>query len=214
MPISIEVQRLEWLEKFGQFLANTYATQNGVLIVTCDFNINLLSHQNESTSRYKNMLHSFSLQQHVTEPTRKGKTIIDPISSNIFTKLIHCNVFSADEISDHDEPYAIFNINKKYNCCGPPAFKSQRIAYQSNQKLLHHCQHSLSVQKYLMFNAFGEGYLCLLKRFLFLSIHRLYLIQFLHEIYVEKVLQEIFWAHFLGCLYHPNGTKIHQDAAL
>ena len=84
------------------------------------------------------MLHSFSLQQHVTEPTRKGKTIIDPISSNIFTKLIHCNVFSADEISDHDEPYAIFNINKKYNCCGPPAFKSQRVAYQSNQKLLHH----------------------------------------------------------------------------
>ena len=69
----------------------------------------------------------------------KGKTIIDPISSNIFTKLIHCNVFSADEISDHDEPYAIFNISKKYNCCGPLAFKSQRVAYQSNQKLLHHC---------------------------------------------------------------------------
>ena len=34
----------------------------------------------------------------------------------------------------------------------------------------------LSVQKYLMFIAFGVRYLCILKRFLFLSIHRLYFI--------------------------------------
>ena len=37
------------------------------------------------------MLHTFSLQQHVTKPTRKGKTLIDHISSNISYKLIHCN---------------------------------------------------------------------------------------------------------------------------
>ena len=30
--------------------------------------------------------------------------------------------------------------NKKYNCTGPPAFKSQKVGYQSNQKLLHHYQ--------------------------------------------------------------------------
>ena len=30
---------------------------------------------------------------------------------------------------------------KKYNCSGTPAFKSQRVGYQSNQKLLHHYQH-------------------------------------------------------------------------
>ena len=30
-------------------------------------------------------------------------------------------------------------LNKKYNCTGPPTFKSQKVAYQSNQKLLHHC---------------------------------------------------------------------------
>ena len=28
-------------------------------------------------------------------------------------KLIHCNVISTDQISDHDEPYAIFNIKKE-----------------------------------------------------------------------------------------------------
>ena len=29
-----------------------------------------------------------------------------------------------------------------HNCNGSPAFKSQRVGYQSNQKLLHHYQHS------------------------------------------------------------------------
>ena len=39
---------------------------------------------------------------------------------------------------------------------------------------------------YLVFNAFEKGYLSPLKRFLFLSIHRLYFIQVLHEIYIWK----------------------------
>ena len=29
----------------------------------------------------------------------------------------------------------------EYNWRGPPAFKTQRVGYQSNQKLLHHYQH-------------------------------------------------------------------------
>ena len=53
------------------------------------------------------------MQQHVTKSTTKGRTLIDHISSNISTKLIHCNVISTDEISDHNEPYAIFNIKKE-----------------------------------------------------------------------------------------------------
>ena len=35
----------------------------------------------------------------------------------------------------------VFDSNKKYNCCGPTAFKSQRVGYQSNQKLLCYYQH-------------------------------------------------------------------------
>ena len=54
----------------------------------------------------------------------------------------------------------------------------------------------LSVQKYLMFNVFGEGRLHLLKRYYFLTISRLYLIKFLCEIYMEKVLQELFCVFF------------------
>ena len=55
--------------------------------------------------------------------------------------------------------------------------------------------------------------ICVLKMFLFLSIRRLYFIQFLREIYMEKVIQELFSAPFFGCPYRYNGTKIHLDAA-
>ena len=54
-PSSIKVEKLEWIEKFEQFLANLYTTWNGVLIIIGDFNINLLSHQNESTNNNNNM---------------------------------------------------------------------------------------------------------------------------------------------------------------
>ena len=30
------------------------------------------------------------------------------------------------------------NVNNKQNCSGSLAFKSQRVGYHSNQKLLHH----------------------------------------------------------------------------
>ena len=35
-----------------------------------------------------------------------------------------------------------FHNNKKNNCSGAPAFVSQRVGFQSNQKLLHNYQHS------------------------------------------------------------------------
>ena len=111
-PSSIEVEKLEWLEKFDKF-ANIYTTWNRFLVVTGEFIINLLSHQNESTNRYKTPYILFSLQ-HVTKPTRKGKTLIDHTSSNISTKLIHCNVVSTDEVSDYDELYAIFSIKREH----------------------------------------------------------------------------------------------------
>ena len=55
----------------------------------------------------------FLLQQHVTKPTRKRKTLIDHIFSNILSKLIHDDIIYTDEISDHDCPYLTFNINKE-----------------------------------------------------------------------------------------------------
>ena len=85
---------------------------NHVFIVTGDFNIDLLGEPKESTWRYKNLLHTFSLQ-HITKATRKNKTLIDHIISNMNNKLLHTDVLMTDEISDHDMPFGILNMKEQ-----------------------------------------------------------------------------------------------------
>ena len=85
---------------------------DGIIIITGDMNIDLIGEQKESKKRYKNILHSFNLHQHITNPTRKDKSLIDHICSNIPNKLIHDDVICTDEISDHDTPFVILNIKK------------------------------------------------------------------------------------------------------
>ena len=94
-------------------MIDIYTSWNNTLILTSDFDIDLLNSCKESTKRYKDILHMFSLQQHVTKPTRKSKTLIDHICSNIPSKLIHGDAIYTYEISGHDCPYALFNIKKE-----------------------------------------------------------------------------------------------------
>ena len=84
-----------------------------MIIIAGDFNINLNSDSGESTQRYKQILDSFSLKQHINKPTRKSKTLIDHIYSDIPSKVVPNDVLHTDEISDHDMPYAILNVKKE-----------------------------------------------------------------------------------------------------
>ena len=74
-----------------------------MIILTGDTNIDLKS-DNSVIHKYKNILHSFSLYQHIDKPTRHGKRLIEHICSNIKSKVIHHDVIETDEISDHDMP--------------------------------------------------------------------------------------------------------------
>ena len=56
--------------------------------------------------------HSFNLHHHITKPTRKDKSLIDNICSNVPKKLIHNDVIYTDEINDHVTPFIIVNIKK------------------------------------------------------------------------------------------------------
>ena len=82
-------------------------------IIAGDFNINLNNDSGESTQQCKQILHSFSLKQHINKPTRNNKTLIDHICSNIPTKVVHSDALHTDEISDHDIPYSILNVKKE-----------------------------------------------------------------------------------------------------
>ena len=64
--------------------------------------IDVLNGSKESQRRYKDILHSFSLRQHITSPTRKSKTLINHVISTIPDRLIHHDVLNTEEISDHE----------------------------------------------------------------------------------------------------------------
>ena len=78
-----------------------------------DLNIDLLNGRKESQRRYKDILHSFSLRQYITSPTRKSKTLIDHVISTLPDRVIHHDVLNTEEISNHDTRYVIFNIKKE-----------------------------------------------------------------------------------------------------
>ena len=112
-PSSKENDKLPWLEKFDKLITDLNVRWNGPIFLAGDTNIDLLGDVKESTRRYKNILYSMNMKQHITKPTRKEKTLIDHISSNIPNKILHNDVIYADEVSDHDMPYIIVNIKKE-----------------------------------------------------------------------------------------------------
>ena len=61
--------------------------------------------------------------------------------------------------------------------------------------------------RYLMFNALGEGCLCLLKRFLYLSIRRLFNLEFMKNIYGKNATRTFLGAFFLA----PIPFKQYQN---
>ena len=88
-PSSNETEKLIWLEKFKLTLTEIYIKWRGVIITASDFNIDLLNGNKQSQRRYKDLLHSFSLGQHITRATRKSKALIDLVINTIPNGVIH-----------------------------------------------------------------------------------------------------------------------------
>ena len=75
----------------------------------------LLENKKNLQNVKKNFLHLFNLHEHITKPTRKGKSLIHHICGNVPNKLIHNGVVCTNEFSDHDTPFVILNIkNERY----------------------------------------------------------------------------------------------------
>lgn len=79
------------------------------MIVTGDFNINLLS-KSQIIEKDSEILKLHALIEHIEEPTRSGKKLINHISQNL-TKFTSQNV-PCDEISNHNVPYVLVNTPK------------------------------------------------------------------------------------------------------
>ena len=63
-------------------------------------------------------------------------------SIHIFLKKGRKKILNLRDIKKQMSRKVILTEKKKYSCSEPLAFKSQRVGYQSNQKLLHRCQQS------------------------------------------------------------------------
>ena len=109
-PSSKNAKKIEWIEKIDAVLSSIKSTWDSTIILTGDTNIDLLS-SSMTHDMYEQMLHSYQLSCHITKPTRKGKNLMDHISSNICkNKILHSDVLPRATISDHDAPYIIVNI--------------------------------------------------------------------------------------------------------
>ena len=109
-PSSENAKKIEWIEKNDVILSSIKSTWDSTIILAGDTNIDLLS---SSTTRdmCEQMLHMYQLSCHITKSTRKGKKLIDLISSNICkNKILHSNVLPCPTVSDHDALYIILNI--------------------------------------------------------------------------------------------------------
>ena len=112
-PSSIEHEKREWLDHFEEIIAHASHKWNGVTIVAGDFNIDLIDSDKTTVNKYNDILDAYGLKQHISYPTRHGKSLIDHISTNIPKKVICENFIHGETISDHDAPFVVLNIKRQ-----------------------------------------------------------------------------------------------------
>ncbi|XP_057305393.1 uncharacterized protein LOC130642322 [Hydractinia symbiolongicarpus] len=101
-------EKAEWLDNFDRIIGNANLDWSGNVVITGDFNIDLLQNSQIKDS-YLETLRSFDLTQHVNSPSRKGLSLLDHISTNSSCKVKFCEVLPTPEISDHDAVFACIN---------------------------------------------------------------------------------------------------------
>ena len=67
------------------------------------------------SNKYVELMHCYDLHQHVTQPTRKGKALLDHIWTNIPNRVKVSYLLLCDEVSDHDAPYVFINTKVDYH---------------------------------------------------------------------------------------------------
>ena len=108
-PSSDEKEKLIWREKLDT-LFSIVKSWNKTIIITGHTNIDYLK-PSVALKRYKEVIETYNLKQHITIPTRKGTKIIDHIITNLQeNKLITTNVLPCPTVSDHDATYIKTNI--------------------------------------------------------------------------------------------------------
>ena len=93
-----------WLDKFDNILSYACSRWNNSIIICGDMNFDFSKLDEPIQERYRSILSSHNLNQHVKKPTRKT-AILDHVITNSIAKVKNGNVILCSEVSDHDAPY-------------------------------------------------------------------------------------------------------------
>lgn len=100
----------DWLENFESLMSELAITWDGMLLITGDFNIDLLRKDKLQVQKYIDILTTMDLKQLITKPTRTSQhssTLIDHIITNMPQRVTHTDVLPCPLIGDHDAPYSV-----------------------------------------------------------------------------------------------------------
>ena len=93
-----------WLDKFDALLNRVTSVWQGIIIITGDMNIDLLT-STPTTQRYTDNLSCYNLHQQINDPTRNSTSLIDHISITHPNKVQLSGVIPCPEVSDHGMPF-------------------------------------------------------------------------------------------------------------
>ena len=96
--------KLEWLKSFD-FLAHNFSRKwNGLLLITGNFDIDVLATECTITKYYNDILNSHHLFRVIANPTRRNTSLIDHFITSIPEKIKLNDILPCCEISDQDGP--------------------------------------------------------------------------------------------------------------
>lgn len=129
------------ISKVGEVLEDL-CLQVDTIIMTGDFNINLLHQNSHDAIYFQNFISDFSLKQYVSSPTRITSTsdsLIDVMCASEDLSLNECDTVDLCNITDHLLIYANFklekakDITKTFQCRDFSSFNMEDFAYDASR---------------------------------------------------------------------------------
>ena len=113
----------EWLDRFENVVSQVKLMNDYPVLLSGDFNINMLDVHKKEVKELQNTLAHFCLDQVIDKPTRTtatSVTLIDLIITDRKNIIVESGVLPCTNISDYDSTYAVLKIKlPKYE----PRFK-------------------------------------------------------------------------------------------
>ena len=116
---------MQYIEEFGDFVEKLSAC-SGRMLLCGDFNINWMDKKRSCVEQLLNLLETYNLVQHITEPTHRNQHLLDYIISD--AELVNSAGVS-DFVSDHCELHASLVCTRSHPKRKQTTFRQLKTIY-------------------------------------------------------------------------------------